>query len=136
VQGTWAKVWDELDEPLGFARDCASASSVDRKRPMRGAAFAATVLAIAATLVILLRHDVPVTGEPFAVARVEVLPAPRKRDAPDVTASVRETAPSPTASTQLESSGVKVIRGGGGPSKPLIIDVARELAARPASAGP
>lgn len=104
---------------------------------MRGAAFAATVLAIAATLVILLRHDVPVTGEPFAVARVEVLPAPRKRDAPDVTASVRETAPSPTASTaQLESSGVKVIRGGSGPSKPLIIDVARELAARPASAGP
>lgn len=130
-------MWDELDEPLGFALGGALAPPLGRKGPTRGAAISAAILAIAAALVILPRWDFPVTGEPFAVAKVEVLPAPRKLDAADVTASVRQTASPPAASpAQMEAPGVKLIRGSDGPSKPLIIDVARALAARSASSEP
>ena len=131
-------MWDELDEPLGFASGGAAARLVGRKGPMRGVATSAAILAIAAALVILPRRDFPVAGEPFAVAKVEVLPAPRKLEAPDVTASVPQTASPPIVSpAQMEASGVKVIRGGGsGPPKPLIIDVTRALAARRASTEP
>jgi hypothetical protein len=110
-------VWDELDEPLGFVSGAASAPAVRRKRPTRGATTVAAILAIVVGLVMLPRRDFPVKGEPFAVAKVEVLPAPRKLDAPDT-----------ATPAQVETtSGVKITRGAGGPPKPLIIDVAQAL---------
>ena len=118
-------MWDELDEPLGFVSGAASAPAVRRKRPTRGATTVAAILAIVVGLVMLPRRDFPVKGEPFAVAKVEVLPAPRKLDAPDATASVSQTTATPA---QVETtSGVKITRGAGGPPKPLIIDVAQAL---------
>ena len=118
-------MWDELDEPLGFVSGAASAPAVRRKRPTRGATTVAAILAMAVGLVMLPRRDFPVKGEPFAVAKVEVLPAPRKLDAPDTTASVSQTTATPA---QVETtSGVKITRGAGGPPKPLIIDVAQAL---------
>ena len=65
----------------------------------------------------------------------EVLPAPQKVVAPDTTASVREAIAPPIASAeQVEAtSGVKVMRGNGGPPKALIIDVARASLLNPKS---
>jgi hypothetical protein len=125
-------VWDELDEPLGFVAGSASALVVRDKRPMRGAATVAAILAIAVGLVMLPRPDFPVSGQPFAVAKVEILPAPPKLVAPDTTASVIQTPATPTASAaQVETTnGVKITRGSGGPPTPLIIDVAQALGAR------
>ena len=125
-------MWDELDEPLGFVAGSASALAVRDKRPMKGAATVAAILAIAVGLVMLPRRDLPVKSEPFAVARVEVLPAPRKLDAPDATASVGQTPATPVASAaQVETtSGVKITRGSAGPPKPLFIDVAQALGAK------
>ena len=122
-------MWDELDEPLGFVSGAASAPAVRCKRPTRGATTVAAILAIVVGLVMLPRRDFPVKGEPFAVAKVEVLPAPRKLDASDATTSVSQTASPPSASAaQVETtSGVKITRGAGGPPKPLIIDVAQAL---------
>jgi hypothetical protein len=118
-------VWDELDEPLGFVSGVAAAVAVVHRRPTKGATIGVAILAIAAGLVMLPRRDFPVKGEPFAVAKVEVLPAPRKLDAPDTTASVSQTTATPA---QVETtSGVKITRGAGGPRKPLIIDVAQAL---------
>lgn len=125
-------MWDELDEPLGFVAGSASALAVRDKRPMRGAATVAAILAIAVGLVMLPRPDFPVKGQPFAVAKVEILPAPPKLVAPDATASVAQIPATPAASAaQVETTnGVKITRGSGGPPKPLIIDVAQALGAR------
>lgn len=122
-------MWDELDEPLGFVSGAAPALAVARKRPTRGPAVVAAILAIAIGLVMLPQRDLPMKGEPFAVAKVELLPAPRKLDAPDTTASVSQTPATPAASAaQVEmTSGVKITRGAGGPPKPLFIDVAQAL---------
>ncbi|HEY1863984.1 MAG TPA: divergent polysaccharide deacetylase family protein [Roseiarcus sp.] len=70
------------------------------------------------------------------MAKVEVLPALRKLDAPEVTASVRQTTSPPAAwAAQMEAtSGVKVTRGSSGPPKGLIIDVAQALGVKLASA--
>jgi hypothetical protein len=124
-------VWDELDEPLGFVSGGASALPLGRKRPTIGTAAGVAILAVAVGLFMLPRRDFPVAGEPFAVAKVEVSSAPRKLDAPDVTASVRRTASPPAASAApIEAtSEVKVTRGSGGPPKALIIDVAQALRA-------
>jgi uncharacterized protein len=125
-------VWDELDEPLGFVAGSASALAVRDKRPMRGAATVAAILAIAVGLAMLPRPDFPVKGQPFAVAKVEILPAPPKLVAPDATASVVQIPATPAASAaQVETTnGVKITRGSGGPPKPLIIDVAQALGAK------
>ena len=125
-------MWDELDEPLGFVAGSASALVVRDKRPMRGVATVATILAIVVGLVMLPRPDFPAKGQPFAVAKVEILPAPPKLVAPDMTASVVQTPTTPAASAaQVETTdGVKITRGSGGPPKPLIIDVAQALGAR------
>ncbi len=125
-------MWDELDEPLGFVAGSASALAVRDKRPMTGAATVAAIIAIAAGLVMLPRPDFPVKGEPFAVAKVEILPPPPKLVAPDATASVVQATATPAASAaQVETTnGVKITRGSGGPPKPLIIDVAQALGAR------
>jgi polysaccharide deacetylase 2 family uncharacterized protein YibQ len=129
-------VWDELNEPLGFASGGAAALPVRRRRPAKGAATGAAILTIAVGLVMLPRRDFPVKGEPFAVAKVEVLPAPRKLDAPDITASVRQIAlPAAASAAQMEAtSGVRVTREGGGPPKGLIIDVAQALGVKLAPA--
>jgi hypothetical protein len=118
-------VWDELDEPLGFLGAASPTLPAARKHPTRRAAMGAAILAIAVVLFMLPRRDFPVKGEPFAIAKVETLPAPRKSDAPDVTASVRQAAPPPASS-------VKITGGSGGASKALIIDVAQALGARSA----
>jgi uncharacterized protein len=129
-------VWDELDEPLGFPSDAAAALPVRRKRPTKGAAIGAAILAIVVGLLTLPRRDSALNGEPFAVAKVEVLPAPQRAAAPDTTASVRQTPTPPLApAEQTEgTSGVKVTRGNGGPPKPLIIDVAQALGVKLAPA--
>jgi hypothetical protein len=125
-------VWDELNEPLGFVSGGASALPLRRWRPTIGTATGVAILAIAIGFVALPRRDFSGAGEPFAVAKVEVLPPPRKLDAPDLTASVRQTAPPADAAAQMEAtSGVKVTRGSGGPPKALIIDVAQALRAMP-----
>lgn len=128
-------MWDELNEPLGFVSDGASALPSGRWRPTIGTATGVVILATAVGLVMLPRRDFPVAGEPFAVAKVEVLPVPPKPAAPDVTASVREPVAPPIASAeQVEAtSGVKVTRGIGAPPKALIIDVQRALGAKGSS---
>ena len=128
-------MWDELDEPLGFASGSAAAPPVRRKR-QKGAAIGAAILAMAVGLLALPRRDVAPNGEPFAVAKVEVLPAPQRATAPDTTASVRQPPAPPIASAEQTegTSGVKVTHGGGGPSKPLIIDVAQALGVKLAPA--
>ncbi len=129
-------MWDELDEPLGLDSGAAAALPVRRKRPTKGAAIGATLLAIVVGVLTLPRPDLSLNGEPFAVAKVEVAPAPRKPDAPDVTASIRQT-PAPTAAPAAQAeapSEVKVTRGSGGPPKPLIIDVAQALGVKLAPA--
>jgi hypothetical protein len=121
-------VWDELDEPLGFVAGAPPALVVRDERPMRGAATVAAILAVAVGLVMLPRPDFPVKGQPFAVAKVEILPAPPKLVAPDITASVVQTLATPA---QVETTdGVKITRGPGGPPKPLIINVAQALSAQ------
>ena len=122
-------MWDELDEPLGFVSEAAPAVAMVHRRPIKQATIGVAILAIAVGLVMLPRRDFPVKGEPFAVAKVEVLPAARKLEAPDATASVSQTPATPTVSTaQLETtSGVKITRGSDGAPKPLIIDVAQAL---------
>jgi uncharacterized protein len=122
-------VWDELDEPLGFPVASASALAVQDKRPMKGAATVAAILVMAVGLVMLPRPDFPVKGQPFAVAKVEILPAPPKLVAPAATTSVVQTPAMFAASAaQVETTnGVTITRGSGGPPKPLIIDVAQAL---------
>ena len=130
-------MWDELDEPLGFVAGCASALAVRDKRPMRGAATVAAILAIAVGLVMLPRPDFPVKGQPFAVAKVEILPAPPKLVAPDATASVVQTAATPAASAaRVETtSGVKITRGSRRPTEAAYhrcgAGVGRQAPARP-----
>jgi hypothetical protein len=125
-------VWDELDEPLGFAAGGVPALVVRDNRPMRVAATLAAILAIAFGVVMLPRPDFTVNGQPFAVAKVAVLPPPSKLVAPAETASVVQTPVRPAASAaQIETTdGVKITRGPGGAPKPLIIDVAQALGAR------
>jgi polysaccharide deacetylase 2 family uncharacterized protein YibQ len=129
-------VWDELDEPLGFPSGAAAALPVRRKRQTQGAAIGAAILAIVVGLLTLPRRDLALNGEPFVVAKIEVLPAPQRAAAPETTASVRQTPAPPLApAEQTEgTSGVKVTRGSGGPSKPLIIDVAQALGVKLAPA--
>jgi uncharacterized protein len=129
-------VWEELDEPLGFASGAAAGLAVRRKRPTKGAAIGAAILVMAIGLLTVPRRDLSLNGEPFALAKVEVLAAPRKPDAPEATASVRQTSAPPLASTaQAEAtSGVKVTRGSVGAPKALIIDVAQALGVKLAPA--
>lgn len=131
---------DELDEPLGFISGAVAAPPVGRIRVTGRAVAGAAAVALAVVLIALARRDAPPGGEPFAVAKVEVLPAPPKPAAPDVSAGARQPVAPPVASAeQVEAaSGVKVTRASGGPPKALIIDVPRALAVRltPAQADP
>ncbi len=129
-------MWDELDEPLGFVSDAAAAAPAGWLRLTRGTATGAALLAVAIGLLSFPRRDLPLNSEPFALAKVEVLPAPRKPEAPEAMGTVRQTTASPLASaTQVEAtSGVKVTGESGGASKPLIIDVAQALGVKLAPA--
>jgi uncharacterized protein len=123
-------MWDELDEPLGFASGPPTVPPVLRKRPTKRTAIGVAVLAIVAAFLTLPRRDSALNGEPFAVANVEISPAPQRAPAPETTASVRQAIASPASAEQMDGrSEVKVtVTGGiGGPPKPLIIDVAQAL---------
>jgi uncharacterized protein len=128
-----AQVWDELNEPLGLGSGALATSPIGRVRVSRRAVAGAAAVAVAIGLLALARRDAPLGGEPFAVAKVEVLPAPPKPPAAAVSAGAHEAvAPALASAEQVEAaSGVKVTRGtGGGPPKALIIDVPRALAAK------
>jgi hypothetical protein len=92
---------------------------------------AAAAVVAAIGLFALAQRDAPLGGEPFAVAKVELLTAPPKPAPPAVSPRARESiAPPVAAGARVEAaSGVEVTRGsGGGAPKALIIDVARALA--------
>jgi polysaccharide deacetylase 2 family uncharacterized protein YibQ len=129
-------MWDELDEPLGFASGPPTVLPVRRKRPTKRTAIGVTVLAIVAAFLTLPRRDSALNGEPFAVAKVEMLPAPQRAPAPETTASVRQAIAPPVApADQIDGrSEVKVTGGSGGLPKPLIIDVAQALGVKLAPA--
>ena len=123
------QVWNELDEPLGVVRRFGRTDGprwCARPRLHRPS----PAVAIAIGLFAVPRRDAPLNGEPFALAKVEVLPAPPKPAAATVSAGAHEAVAPPIASAeQVEAaSGVKVTRAsGGGPPKALIIDVATAL---------
>jgi uncharacterized protein len=121
-------VFDEMDEPLGFVAGSAPALVARDEGPMRGVVTVAAILAIGVGLVMLPRPDFPVNGQPFAVAKVEILPAPPKLASPDTTASVVQI-PAASAAQVETTNGVKIWRGSGGP-QPLIINVAQALGAK------
>ena len=129
-------MWDELDEPLGFSSGAPTAPPVRRRRPAKSTAIGVTVLAIVAAFLTLPRRDLALNGEPFAVAKVEMLPAPQRAPAPETTASVRQAIAPPVApAEQMDGrSEVKVTGGSGGLPKPLIIDVAQALGVKLAPA--
>ena len=128
-------MWDELDEPLGFASGAPTAPPVRRRRPTKRTAIGVTILAIVAAFLTLPKRDLALDGEPFAVAKVEIVPAPQRAPAPETTASVRQAiAPTASAEQMDGRSEVKVTGGGGGLPKPLIIDVAQALGVKLAPA--
>jgi uncharacterized protein len=133
---TSVQVLNEPDEPLGFASGALAAPPAGRMRVTWRALTGAAAVATAIGLFAVARRDAPLNGEPFALAKVEVLPAPRKLAAPDPPAGAHEAIAPPIASAeQVEAaSGVKVMRGNAGPPKALIIDVARALGVRLAPA--
>ena len=116
-------MWDELNEPLGLGPAAFAAPPAGDFRLSGRAVAGLAACALAIGLVALARRDAPpgadgvAGGEPFAVAKVEMAPAPPK-PAPKEAAppAAREAAGPPIASAgQAEAaSGVKVIRGGGG----------------------
>jgi hypothetical protein len=133
------QVWNELDQPLGVVSGALAAPTASRMRPT--ALTGAAAVAIAIGLFSVPRRDATLNGEPFGLAKVEVLPAPPKPAAAAVSAGAHEAvAPAIASAEQVEAaSGVKVTRAsGGGPPKALIIDVARALGAKfpPAQANP
>ena len=123
---------DEPNEPLGLASGATTAPPAGQWRAVTRAVVAAAALAATIGLITLARRNSQLGGEPFAVATVEVAPAPSGPAAPDITASAHAAAPPPIAAAdEVEAaSGVKVIRAGGGPPNARIIDVERALAAR------
>ena len=133
-------MWNELDEPLGFAAGALAAPPVGGIRAPGRAVAVAMAVALALSLFGLARRDAPLGGEPFGLAKVEVLPAPPKPAAPVVSAvppgAHEVMTPAIESAAQVEAaSGVKIMRGSGGePPRGLIIDVQRALAARLAPA--
>jgi hypothetical protein len=135
-------VWDELYEPLGLASGAAAALPVGGIRVNGRAVAAAAAITLTISLFALARSDAPPGGEPFAVAKVAVLPPPPKPTVAALPAAAHQTvahetvAPAIASAEQVEAaSGVKVTRASGGsPPKALIIDVPRALGAKLAPA--
>jgi hypothetical protein len=135
-------VWDELYEPLGLASGAAAALPVGGIRVNGRAVAAAAAITLTISLFALARSDAPPGGEPFAVAKVAVLPPPPKPTVAALPAAAHQTvahetvAPAIASAERVEAaSGVKVTRASGGsPPKALIIDVPRALGAKLAPA--
>ena len=68
-------MWDELDAPLGLVSGALAAPPPAERAQARARSRAAAV-AIAIGLFAVARRDAPLGGEPFAVAKVDILPAP------------------------------------------------------------
>jgi polysaccharide deacetylase 2 family uncharacterized protein YibQ len=124
-----------MDEPLGLVAGPRAAPVADLRRATRRALAIAGAAGATIGLIVLTRLGSPLGGEPFAVAKVEIAPAPAPHEPapPEASKSVREAMAPPIASAdQVEAaSDVKVTRvGGGGPPNGLIIDVPRALAHR------
>jgi len=132
-------VWDELNEPLGLSPGLLAAPALGRFPASGPAVVGLAALALAVGLTALagrdarLGPDTPLAGEPFAVARVEAAPPPPKPATREIPPVAHEAASPPIVAVgQVEAaSGVRITRGGGGPPKALIIDVARALGAKP-----
>ena len=127
----WSKVdwrsWDVESEGQGAsvgrtertAWPCFRRSGRAAYRPSareRGALACAAAVSLGIGLIALAGRDAPLGGEPFAVAKVEVLPAPPKPAPPAVSARAHEPIAPPIASAaQVEAaSGVEVTRGSAG----------------------
>ena len=81
------QVWDELDEPLGFVSRAAAPAG---RICLTGSVVTGAAVVVAAIGILSLpRRNLPLNSEPFALAKVEVLPTPRKPAGPDVTPTVR-----------------------------------------------
>jgi uncharacterized protein len=122
-----------MDEPLGLATGAQAAPASSRWRAAARALVIAGALGVTIGLIVHVRLGSPLGGEPFAVATVEVAPAPAPPKLPtsDASAGSHEAAtPAIASADQVEAaSGVQVTRvGGGGPPGALIIDVPRALA--------
>jgi uncharacterized protein len=126
-------VWDELNAPLGLVSGALAAPPPSRTRASARTVASVAAVAIAIGLFATARRAAPLGGEPFAVATVDIAPAPPpppKAAAPDAAAAAHEAlAPVIAPAEQFEAaSGVKVMRGNGAaPPKALIIDVPRAL---------
>ena len=116
---------DPVNEPLG------KAPPARRRRPAVWAVAGAAGLAAAAGGLALRTVDWR-SGEPFAIARIELAPAPPSPALPAPTTAASEPRQAATSAGAIESeSGVKVVRnGGGGAGGALIIDVPQALSLR------
>ena len=133
---------DEVNEPLGTIS--ASRSPGVKIGPAKiGATLSRGAIGIGAIIVgmgayALWHRAAATSGEPFAVAQIEPAPAPTStspQPAPVVGSPVTSQAGAPggvSSGDQMEaSSGVKVVRGGGGgATNALIIDVPHALGVR------
>src|SRR5450432_304209 len=100
---------DELHRPLG-----ATAPKAPRAVPFGRLALLAGVALLAGFVVFIMKTGDHFGGEPYAIASVDMHPpAPPP---PTIVAAAAPAAPAgPTSASQIEtSSGVKVVRGGGG----------------------
>jgi polysaccharide deacetylase 2 family uncharacterized protein YibQ len=125
---------DELNEPLGRV-----ASRSRRPIPYGRLGLAAGAALVVGLGVFLVETDDPLGGEPYAVASVErhpFVPPAAPAPAASLAAANLAAAPGPFAPaspSQVEmSSGVKVVRGGGGAEAPgsLIISVPDAIGVR------
>ncbi len=123
---------DEVNEPLGAAPTPPPRAA--RLVPALARTSAVIAALVAAWGVFTLWRSANRGDEPLAVARIETSPSPAAPTAPPPTAQIATAdhaglGSNPTADDVESSSGVKVVRnGGGGPSQALIIDVQQALA--------
>jgi polysaccharide deacetylase 2 family uncharacterized protein YibQ len=132
---------DEVNEPLGTISASRSAGVKIGPALSRGAIGIGAILSGMGAY-FLWHRAAATSGEPFAVARIEPAPAPASAPPQPAPVVVSPAAPQAAASRgvnsgdQIEaSSGVKVMRGGGGgATDALIIDVPQSLGVRLAPA--
>ncbi len=119
---------DDVNEPLGRPLRPPSPAAAFARRfgPRLALGLAAAVVGVAAFAV--LRADNGRGGEPFAVARIETAPSLPPPPAP--TPALAGLPASATGEEIEATSGVKVVRNGGGRSDALIIDVPQTLGLR------
>jgi polysaccharide deacetylase 2 family uncharacterized protein YibQ len=120
-------VRDEVNEPLGRAPPAPAgvAATLRLWGPRLALGLAVVGAGLAATAVVKSPR-LPRGGEPFAIARIETAPpGPLAPPAPVIVAAAPRAA---ATGDEIEAtSGVKVVRNGGGGAGALIIDVPRSL---------